>query len=178
MFTIEFLYRLTTTSKPLDKGWRLCFDFIGVAGKSGFETKEARHGTIPVTAKILPKSNLTQSEDFSKSCLIHQFPGLHRFNMSEFKFFFYKRNFRCILNCDALDANKTLQFDMYSFPYSLSMSDFYGNYYVIAPNFPVTTIIKNTKLNPEFVLPYRTDEQTLATQQRIKIETYVNVFMN
>ena len=56
------------------------------------------------------------------------------------------------------------------------MSDFYGNYYVIAPNFPVTTIIKNTKLNPEFVLPYRTDEQTLATQQRIKIETYDNVF--
>ena len=86
---IEFLYRLTTTSKPLDKGWRLCFDFIGVAGKSGFETKEARHGTIPVTAKILPKSNLTQSEDFSKSCLIHQFPGLHRFNISEFKFYFF-----------------------------------------------------------------------------------------
>ena len=39
------------------------------------------------------------------------------------------------------------------------MSDFYGNYYVIAPNFPVTTVIQNTKLNPEFVLPYRTDEQ-------------------
>lgn len=39
------------------------------------------------------------------------------------------------------------------------MSDFYGNYYVIAPNFPVTTVIKNTKLNPEFVLHSRTDEQ-------------------
>ena len=79
----KFLYRLTTTSKPLDKGWRLCFDFIGLAGKSGFEVNEARHGAIPVAAKILPKSNSTESEATFKSCKIHQFPGLHRLIISE-----------------------------------------------------------------------------------------------
>ena len=70
---------------------------------------------------------------------------------------------RCIESCDAVGVNQTIEFDIFSHPHTLSKSDFFGNYFVISPNFPVAVIVPNTKLNPEFIPNYTTDEQILVS---------------
>lgn len=67
---------------------------------------------------------------------------------------------RCIEECDVVQAGQTVEFEIYSNPWTLAKSDFFGNYYISDPNFD-TVFIDNTKISPIFVKDFTSDETLL-----------------
>ena len=69
---ISIFVRLSTTSVPLEQGWKLCFDFLYQAGRNGYETSDARQASLPVEGR-----NATGDE--INNCVVRQLPGTNRY---------------------------------------------------------------------------------------------------
>ena len=62
---------------------------------------------------------------------------------------------RCIEECDGVEAGQIVEFEIYSNPWTLAKSDFFGNYYISDPNFDTVII------SPIFVQDFTSDETLL-----------------